>query len=139
VWLPVAIAVTGLAGIAYLAVQQDLRLSADDAQVALARSTATRLDTGVAPLKTLPADSVDLTNSLEPFVMVFDSTGRLLASSATLNGQPVDYPADVFDSVRARTEDRVTWQPEPGIRSATVAVPWRNGFVVAGRSSQVGH
>jgi hypothetical protein len=31
----------------------------------------------------------------------------------------------------------VTWQPEPGVREATVAVGWRRGFVVAGRSLQL--
>ena len=28
----------------------------------------------------------------------------------------------VFDTVRARGEDRVTWQPENGVRNATVVV-----------------
>jgi hypothetical protein len=40
----------------------------------------------------------------------------------------------VFDTVRARGKDRATWQPENGVRSATVAVRWHGGFVVAGRS-----
>ena len=36
-----------------------------------------------------------------------------------------------------RGEDRLTWQPEPGVRSATVVVHYQGaqaGFVMAGRS-----
>jgi hypothetical protein len=134
VWLPIATGVSGLALIVYVAVQQDLRLTADDAQIALAQSTAARLDNGTLPADAIPADPVDVTDSLEPFVMVFDTGGQLIASSATLNANPVDYPAGVFDTVRVRGQDRVTWQPISGIRDATVAIPWRGGFVVAGRS-----
>jgi hypothetical protein len=136
-WLPIAAATTGLAGIAYAAAQQNLRLSADDPQVALAQRTAARLDAGTIPAAAVPADPVDLAVSLDPFVLVFDTNGLPLASSATLHGQAPTYPTGVFDTVRKRGEDRVTWQPERGVREATVAVAWHGGFVVAGRSLQL--
>jgi len=59
---------------------------------------------------------------------------QVLASSATLHSQVPDYPVGVFDTVRAHGEHHVTWQPENGVRNATVAVAWQRGFVVAGRS-----
>jgi len=43
----------------------------------------------------------------------------------------------VFDYVRQHGEDRITWQPEPGVRSATVVTSYGGahpGFVLAGRS-----
>jgi hypothetical protein len=40
----------------------------------------------------------------------------------------------VLDYVRKNGQDRVTWQPAPGVRMATVVVPYKNGFVMAGRS-----
>jgi hypothetical protein len=43
----------------------------------------------------------------------------------------------VLDHVRQSGEDRVTWQPEPGVRMATVVVRRGDaggGFIVAGRS-----
>jgi hypothetical protein len=129
-----AAATTGLAVIVYGAVQQDLRLTADDPQVALAQRTAAQLDAGTPAAAVLPAERVDLARSLDPFVLVFDANGHMLASSATLHSQVLDYPVGVFDTVRASGEDRVTWQPENGVRSATVAVAWQGGFVVAGRS-----
>ena len=136
IWLPIAAAATGLAGIVYVTAQQSLRLSSDDPQIALARRTAARLDGGATPASVVP-EQVDLATSLDPFVLVLDADGRLLASSVLLRGQMPDYPAGVFDTVRRRGEDRVTWQPESGIRAATVAVPWHGGFVVAGRSLEL--
>jgi hypothetical protein len=38
-WLPVAVATTGLAGIVYVTAQQSLRLGFDDPQIVLARRT----------------------------------------------------------------------------------------------------
>jgi hypothetical protein len=54
-WLPIAAATTGLALIVYGAVQQNLRLTADDPQVALARRTAAQLDAGTPPSAAVPA------------------------------------------------------------------------------------
>jgi hypothetical protein len=43
-------------------------------------------------------------------------------------------PPGVFASVSANGEDRVTWQPAPGVRSWIVVDAFRGGFVIAGRS-----
>ena len=134
IWVPIAVATTGVAAIVYGAVQQNLRLTADDQPVALALRTAAQLDAGTPPTAAVPAGQVDLATTLDPFVLIFDDTGQLVASSATLHGRGVIYPTGVLDTVRTRGENRVTWQPEPGVRAATVAVPWDGGFVVAGRS-----
>ncbi len=78
-----------------------------------------------------------MTRSLASFVMVFDASGRVLASSAALNGAPPSLPDGVLTYVQAHGEDRFTWQPTPGVRSAAVATRFqgqRSGFVVAGRS-----
>ena len=40
----------------------------------------------------------------------------------------------MFDYVRTHGEERVTWQPRPGVRIASVVVRTANGFVVAGRN-----
>ena len=36
--------------------------------------------------------------------------------------------------MRQKGQDRVTWQPEAGVRMATVVVSFDHGFVMAGRS-----
>jgi hypothetical protein len=54
-----------------------------------------------------------------------------------LNGQSPHLPDGVLDYVRRHGEDRITWQPEPGVRIATVVTRYssaRSGFVLVGRS-----
>src|SRR5713226_8813593 len=133
-WVPIAVAVTGLTAVVYGAVQQDLRQGANDPQIQMAEDTAARLNAGATPDAVVPSESIDLAYSLRPYVMVFDGPGRLVASSAQLNGQAPPFPPSVFEQVRNGSQDRITWQPAPGVRGAVVAQPWRGGFVVVGRS-----
>jgi len=51
-----------------------------------------------------------------------------------LSGSTPVPPLGVFDSVRSRGEDRITWQPAPGVRSAAVITHYQQGFVLVGRS-----
>jgi len=132
--VPIAVAVTGLTAAVYGAVQQDLRQGANDPQIQMAEDAAARLNAGAAPNQVVPSDQIELEGSLQLYVMVFDAESRLMASSAQLNGQAPPFPPSVFDSARSRGQDRITWQPAPGVRSAVVVQPWRAGFVVVGRS-----
>ena len=133
-WLPAAAVATIAAGLFYGETQHELRSSANDPQIQMAEDAAARLDTGAAPDSVLPTSRVDLSRSLAPYLMVFDSRGSLLASSLTVDGRPPAYPDGVLESVRSAGEEKVTWQTTSGYRSATVAVAYRDGFVVAGRS-----
>jgi hypothetical protein len=133
-WVPIAVAVTGLTAVVYGAVQQDLRQGANDPQIQMAEDAAARLNAGAPPDAVVPAESIDLAGTLRPYVMVFDGSGHLVASSAQLNGQAPPFPPSVFDQVRNGGQDRITWQPAPGVRGAVVVQPWRDGFVVVGRS-----
>jgi hypothetical protein len=134
-WLPVAVAATGVCGLVYGAVQQDLRQGANDPQIQMAEDAARRLDAGESPVGVVPAESIEMSESLRPYVMVFDGSSRLMASSVTLHGGPPPFPPSVFDRMSAPFgQDRITWQPEVGIRSAVVVQAWRDGYVVAGRS-----
>ena len=136
-WLPLAATIVGLGGLVYLVAQQSLRLGANEPQVALARDAGGALAAGAAAENVVPNTRVDIADSLSPFVTVFDDGGRAEATSGTLHGQPPKLPGGVFDYVREHGEERVTWQPEPGVRVAAVVVrpsgsPAR--FVLAGRS-----
>jgi hypothetical protein len=134
VWLVAAAAVTVLFGGGYVAAQQSVRHAADHPQVEMARDAIGKLQAGASPDSVLPKTTIDLARSKDPYLIVIDPGGRVLASSATLGGvQPLP-PAGVFDYVKAHGEDVVTWQPAPGVRSAIVVDSWEHGFVVAGRS-----
>lgn len=134
VFLPLALLATGLAGLVYLVAQQDGRWLANEPQVQLAEDAAARLDAGGAPGDQVGPASVDIARSLAPFVVVYGTAGTILATDGTLDGQPPAVPAGVLASARATGRDAVTWQPRPGVRIATVTVPWNGGTVLAGRS-----
>jgi len=129
--------VTGLSGLLYAAVQQDLRQSANDPQIQMAEDTAAKLADGQQVQNVVPSEKVDIANSLAPYIIVFDATGKPIASSVQLNGQTPTIPSGVFDYVRQNGEDRITWQPQSGVRSAIVVTQFKGpnpGFVLAGRS-----
>jgi len=136
-WLPLAVVVTAVCGLVYLAVQQDLRQSANDPQIQMVEDAAAALENGAAVEAIVPAEKVAIEHSLAPFVMVFNDRGDVVGSSATLHGKTPQLPAGILDYVRGHGEDRVTWQPEPGVRIAAVVARFQGsqpGFVLAGRS-----
>jgi hypothetical protein len=136
-WIPVAVLVTCLSGLVYLVAQQSIRLGANGIPVQLAGDAAQALTQGTPAQAVVSATPIDLAVSDSPFVAVYSDAGQPVASSARLNGQPPAVPRGVFDYVRQHGEDRITWQPQPGVRSAVAVVRYdgpQPGFVVAGRS-----
>lgn len=132
-----AVVITGLSGLIYAVVQQDIRQSANDPQIQMAEDTAAQLANGQQPQNVVPSEKVDIANSLAPYIIVFDAGGKPIASSALLNGQTPTISSGVFDYVKQHGEDRITWQPQPGVRSAIVVTQFKGpnpGFVLAGRS-----
>ena len=89
-WLPLAIATAGLCVLVYLTVQQSLRMGANDPQIQMAEDAASQLNAGASVKSVLPPTKVEIADSLAPFVMVFDESGKVLASSATLHGAVPD-------------------------------------------------
>ena len=133
-WLPLAIATAGLCALVYVTVQQSLRMGANDPQIQMAEDAASQLNAGISMDSVIPSNKVEISESLAPFLMVFDESGKTLASSATLHGALPAYPVGVLDYARQNGQNRVTWQSEAGVRMATVVVSYNNGFMLAGRS-----
>lgn len=136
-WLLVVVVVTGLIGLLYAAIQQNLRQGANDPQIQMAEDAAAKLAGGQSVQSIVPSEKVDIATSLAPYLIIFDANGNPIASSAQLDGRTPTIPSGVFDSVKQNGEDRITWQPQTGIRSAIVVTQFAgsaSGFVVAGRS-----
>ena len=136
-WVPIAAVTTLFCGLVYVAVQQALRHSANDPQIQIAEDAAAALANGNRAETVVPASIVDMAQSLAPVLIVFDSTGAVLGSSGVLHGKVPIPPAGVFEFVRGHGEERVTWQPERGVRMASVVVRSGGahpGFVLAARS-----
>jgi hypothetical protein len=136
-WLPLGVAVTLICGIMYVTAQQNYRLNADDPQIQMAEDAAMALGHGLSANTVVGSNKVDMAASLSPFFIVFDQSGQAIASSAVLNGQTPTPPAGVFDYAKQHGQNRFTWQPQPGVRIATVLNYFSsetNGYILAGRS-----
>lgn len=134
IFVPLAVLATLTCGLVYLEVQQSLRSGANDPQVQMAEDAAAQLDAGTAPASVVSGATVDVAASLAPFVIVFDSSGQIVAANATLDGGRPAPPKGVLDAARPGAPNSVTWQPRDGVRIASVTVAWNGGTVLAGRS-----
>src|SRR6186713_1018093 len=136
-YLPLALVITAFCGLAYLLSQQILRLGANEPQIQLAQDAAARLTAGESPAIVAPAGTLDVGRSLAPFTIVYDDLGNVVSANGLLHGQPPALPAGVFDYVSQKGEDRISWQPEPGVRYAAVVervAGAQPGFVLVARS-----
>lgn len=138
-WLPLAALITLVCGIVYVSVHQNFRSSANDPQIQMAEDAAEALENGVAIVTILGNSKVEIEKSLAPYLVMYDQAGKPVAGSGELNGKLPTLPEGVFKYAKNKGEDRITWQPEKGIRSAIVVVPYNSpnaqgGFVMAGRS-----
>lgn len=135
VWLPLAVVATLLSGLVYAAVQQNYRTGFDAPQVQLAQDAAARLDAGASPKDVVPSGSVDIASSLAPFVIVYRADNTVALAGGKLNGTTPAPPAGVLEAARSKGVNRVTWQPAPGVRIASVSYATKDGRVVlAGRN-----
>ena len=126
-------------GMMFGLVQQLSRLSAYDPAVEYAENFSNALSVGVQPSALVKQETpVDMAKSLSLFSTIYDDKGKIIVSTATLNGHEPSLPAGVLDYVRTNGQDRLTWQPENGVRSAVVVQRYVNGstsgFVMVGRS-----
>lgn len=135
-WVIIIFLITFTCLLTYIVTQQLTRLGANDLPVKLATETSIKLEKGQSPGNSIPGETIDISKSLETFVMIFDKDKNLIATSAMMgNVEPV-YPKGVLNYVDKMGEDRVTWQPQDGLRFATVAIKTGDNYIVAGHSLQ---
>lgn len=133
-WLIVMFLVTFTCSLVYLVAQQSLRLGANELPAQLAIETSIKLQNGQSVKDAVPTEKVDISKSLNAFVMVYDNNKSLIATSGIKDNNDPVYPKGVLDSVDLKSESRITWQPVVGLRFSTVAIKYSNGYIVAGRS-----
>lgn len=132
-WLAAALLISGVYFTIYAAVQHALRIGANDPQIQLAEDAAGRLGQGL-PAGIGGGEAVDVAASLAPFLIVYNPSGDVLVSSARLAGRTPTLPSGVLRDATPDHENRLTWQPQPGVRLASVVVATPQGYVLAGRS-----
>ena len=126
--------VTFTCSLVYLIAQQSLRLGANGLPMQFAVETSIKLRDGQSAGNAVPAEKVDISKSLSTFVMVFDINKNLVATSGMMGSSEPKYPKGVLKYDTQKGGNRVTWQPQEGLRFATVAIRYSNGYIVAARS-----
>jgi hypothetical protein len=137
-WFAHAAAITLVCGIIYITVQQGYRQTANDPQFQLAEDAANAISKGADPKAIAGAgQSIEISQSLSPYLIIYNSNGSIAASDATLDGNAPKLPQGVIDGTRNSGMKAVTWQPREGVRSATVSIMAKNYVVIAGRSMRI--
>lgn len=137
VWLLLAVVTICLCGLVFLVIQQDIRIGANDPQIQIAEDVSRQISLGQNPIDFLPPIKVELSRSLANYIMLFDDKGKLIASSAMLDGKTPILPSGVLASAKQKGEVRFTWQPKSNVRSAVVIDYYKglnSGYVLVGRS-----
>lgn len=140
-WIPIAIAVTGLSFVAFGTVQQIYRQSLNDPQVQIAEDAAFALENGAQPTWLFASSTrIDIASSLRPFTVIYDKDLNPLVSTGEIDGEPPMPPQGVFEHAKSEKrglgENRVSWQPKEDVRFAIVVVHVEktDGYVLAGRN-----
>jgi len=137
VWLVLAIAITMVAGLFYAVVQQTYRTGANDPQIAIVKDVIEALENGIDPQAIAQSAPLDISATLDPFITIYSSTGTPVSSTGQLKGNTPSLPSGVFSYVNSKGQDRLTWQPDPGVRIAAVVDKYggpQPGYVLVGRS-----
>jgi hypothetical protein len=135
--LALAAILTVIGGVASFTIAQMLRGGANQPQIDMANYYVGEIASGEEPADVIPPGYVDLERSLQPIVIFYDDQGKAGPGTGYLDQQLPTPPAGVFDFVRANGTGKVTWQPRPGVRLASVIQRVNGkhpGFVLAARS-----
>ncbi len=144
VWIPIAIAVTGVCFMSFGIVEQVYRQSLNDPQVQIAEDIALQLENGAKPnLIVASTTKISVATSLRTYVVVYDKDLSPIVWTGEFDGKPPAPPAEIFADAKGPAsagsgENRTIWEPEEGIRSAVVVVHVlkTDGYVLAGRNTR---
>ena len=132
-WIIASFILVIIFGTIYLVVQQSQRNDANYPQIQIAEDTAAALNAGITP-QSLLGSPVDINSSLAPFIVIYDKSGQVVASSGLLNGRDAKCASGCFNFIHNKDYSFVTWQPQPGVRDALVSVAANKYYVLSGRS-----
>jgi hypothetical protein len=136
IWLAAAVLITLCFGVGYTAIQQALRLGANDPQISMAQDAAAAIRRH-DKLSDFLSGRVEMAYSMAPFVIVYDKMGNVVGGNGFLNGEIPVIPIGVLQHTPARGTHAVTWQPASGVRIAAVSARAEQYYVVSGRSLTV--
>jgi hypothetical protein len=129
----VIIVITIVFGTIYVIGQQSLRIGANSPQIQIAEDAAVALNNGTNPVS-FANNKVDMGESLSPFIIIYDKSGKVVSGDGYLNNKIPSVPFGVLQNSVGKDYSFVTWQPQSNVRIASVSVSAENYFVFSGRS-----
>ena len=114
--LIIAAMITVCCLLVYASVQQVYRTSANDPQIQMGRDVTNDLK-HARSIDHYFSDTVDLSESLSPFIVLYDINGKPLRSSGLLHGQMLPIPGGVFKDIDLDHKE-ITTMPERKVRLA---------------------
>jgi len=133
IWTLAAVFLTLCIGVFYVAIQQALRLGANDPQISIAQDVAAALQQNRKPADMLTG-RIEIPYNMAPFVIIYDNMGNVVAGDGYVDGDIPIMPFGVLQRTSEGTVHTVTWEPKPGVRIASVSTRAGNYYVVSGRS-----
>jgi len=122
-------------GSMYMLAQQYGRSAANDVPTALAESVSAQLKSGIQPGDVaVSVGRADIANSFNPFVVVYGKDFRPVVGTGYLDGQLARIDKGVFSQTKEGKYHTVTWQPQSGVRIASVETQAGGYYVMAGQS-----
>lgn len=118
----------------YIITQQSLRLTANHRPLKIANDLAIKLEAGNKIEDVVSSDKIDISKSLSPFIMIYDTDKSLIMTSGLMGNVNPVYPSGVFGYVDQHKTDQVTWQTSNGLRYASVVISYSNGYIVVAQS-----
>ncbi len=130
--IPLAVVGSIILAITYIQDQQTLRMLANEPQTYLAQDASLRVLAGGKPEGF--ANAIPIESDTAPYLLFFNSMGTAVAGSGLFHNVPPTLPQGVLEAAKKAGVNRITWQPEAGIRQALVIIPAGDYFVASGRS-----
>lgn len=140
-FLPFAVLVTFLSGLILVVTHNEIRQAANNPQIEIAENAIDLIFSGVQPYTLYASRPIDIEKRLSTFQEIYNDKGDVIGSNGRLDGQNPQIPQGVLEYARTHGENRLTWEPKPGVRLATVVMRFASstststaGFVLAARN-----
>ena len=121
--------ITVVIGTMYGMVQQSIRLSAYDAPRQAIDAFVANRDASESNFT-----HINLAADSNVFVIVYDAQGHAVGGDGYLGNKLAVVPIGVLKHARSGHENTVTWQPQSGVRLATVVAKDGDQYILAGQS-----
>lgn len=117
----------------YGAIQQSLRLAADQPQSSMALDASRDVAGGRNPQE-ITQGYVDMSKSSAPFLIIYDQFGKVVAGNGYLDNVIPQVPIGVLSTAQNDKTHNVTWEPKNDVRIASASARAGDYYVLGGRS-----